>query len=139
MRSGLRDGTYKSIESILRTYRQYPDWISNRTQEIMYPVVEIDENVGGGRSSQVSNPTEKIVSNLIMDKRLSELYREYNAVNYAFDSCVNDNVKRIIELYYIKRTHNWKGIAELTNYSEKQCQRLRDKFVKSVADYLGRV
>lgn len=139
MRAGLRDGTYKSIESILRTYKQYPEWINNREQEIMFPLADIDENVGGGRSSQISNPTEKIVSNLIMDKRLSELRREYNAVQYAFESCENDNVRQIIELYYIRRTHTWRGIADLTNYSEKQCQRLRDKFIKYIADYLGRV
>lgn len=139
MRAGLRDGTYKSIESILRTYKQYPEWIKQREQEIMFLTTDVDENVGGGKSNVVSNPTERTVTNLIMDKRLSELRREYNAVQYAFDNCTQKGTREIIELYYFKQTHTWVGVAKRVHYSVRYCIKLRDDFIKTMADFLGRV
>lgn len=138
MRAGLRVETYTFIEGIIRNYKTYPRWISQRKEEIIAPHKQIDENIGGGRGGSISNTTERAVTALVLDKSLMSLQREYEAVDLAFNTC-EEKTKEIIELYYLQRprTKTWDGVAQEVGYSKKQCQRLRDGFVKFIAEQIG--
>lgn len=139
MRAGLRNETFKYVEAILRSYTQYPKWIKHRENEIYYPTKEVDENMGGSRSSFISNEVERIATKLVLDKQLQSLRAEYSAVQYAFDKLTDEKAKLVIKLFYIERTKTWEGVAQETKYSRRQCLNIRDRFIKEVADYLGMI
>ena len=141
MRAGLRNETFKYIEGVIRSYHDYQKWISEREAEIFNsPKIEIDENVGGGRSPYMTNETERIASKLILDRQLNGLREEYEAVHYIFTHS-SDKTQEVIQLWYLDRPRKvtWDGVAEKVMYSKKHCQRLRDVFVFSVAERLGRI
>ena len=75
----MRRNTFKNIEAILRDYPDYDRYIADREESILYPdAIYSDENIGGGRGSRISNPTEQKALTIAEDKRLNTLktYRD---------------------------------------------------------------
>lgn len=137
-RAGLREGTYKYIESIISNYNEYPRLIIERERDLKNPYTVKDKNQGGGKSSITKNEVEEMAIKLISDKKLNTLKEEYRAIDNTFFT--SDIItKRIIKLYYIDkpRTKTWDGVAYSVGYAKRHCYRLRDSFIKKVADHLG--
>lgn len=140
MRAGLRNETFKYIEGVIRSYKQYPKWIKAREEAVEYPYTPPDKNIGGGRSSGTSDPTAQTATRLVIDRELHGLRQEYNAVKNTMQASSPETI-RIIEMYYltVPRTKTWDGIAQEVGYSRRQCLILRDSFVKCVAELLGKI
>lgn len=134
----LRTGTYKYIESILKSYEDYEKHIKLRELEILTPHTGKDENIGGGRSSLKSDPTARTANKLIQDRKLQTLKDEYQAVQKALGE--SDAITtRIISIWYFKKPRliTWDGVAKKLHLSRSQCIRKRNAFILMVADELG--
>lgn len=130
---------FKYIEAILRDYPDYGKHITEREQEIFYPVsFKEDENIGGGRSSNISNPTEQKALTIAEDKRLLTLRKYKQAIDDAVNEA-DETTEAIIREYYFTRPQlkTWAGVAQELHVSDRQCRRMRDSFFDKVAKKLG--
>ena len=135
----MRAGTFKYIEQLLRDYPDMGAYIAKREEELIYPCeMELDQNIGGGRSSFISKPTERMAITIIEDKRLRELARCKQAIDKLIDE-VDPITAGVIQMFYFAkpRLKTWDGIALDSGLSERQCRRFRDRFFNLVAEELG--
>ena len=135
----MRAGTFKYIEQLLRDYPDMGAYIAKREEELIYPCeTELDQNIGGGRSSFISKPTERMAITMVEDKRLRELARCKQAIDKLIDE-VDPITAGVIQMFYFAkpRLKTWDGIALDSGLSERQCRRFRDKFFNLVAEELG--
>ena len=61
----LRWRTFRYCEGILYDFHSYEKLISDREDEIINPFRNVDENIGGGRNTFISNNTDRIASALV--------------------------------------------------------------------------
>ena len=130
---------FKYIESILRDYPNYDEYIKDRERKLFHPdTLYEDENIGGGRSNFVSNPTATMAVTIAEDRRLCSLGRYKTAIDEALEE-TDKITKSIIEQYYFARPQlkTWAGVANEMHMSERQCRRLRDTFFESIENKLG--
>lgn len=134
----MNNGTFKFIEQTLIDFKQMDKHIEKRIEAIKYPVVHTDENIGGGKSNVTSNPTERLAITLADDLMLSNLRNIKQNVEVVLDS-LEPEARKVIELYYINqpRKYTWVGVAQESNYSERQCRNIRNGVFKEIAKRLG--
>lgn len=82
--------------NILKLYNTVNKQIIDRTIELLNPYSISDENIGGGKSGLISNPTESAAILLCEDELLTALYlvengvervcRHYKRVPFDFDT-----------------------------------------------------
>lgn len=137
-RAGIRLATYRYVENIVRDFNDYPKLIAQREEEVMTPHRPIDENIGGGRASLSPNQVERVVSDLLEDKRLNTLKDEYNAVNSVYERLIDEH-KEVVRLLYMTRPRakTLDGIAIECDYSRRQVIRVKHRFINDVAEKLG--
>lgn len=135
----MKQGTFKYIEQLLNEYPDMDKYISLRIEELKYPnTIEADQNIGGGSSGFVSNPTERMVMTIVEDKRLKNIELNKQAIDKVlFES--DELTAMIIRMYYFDkpRLKTWEGIALAICVSEGHCRKLRTRFFEKVADELG--
>ena len=135
----MKAGTFKYIEQLLREYPDMGNYIAKREEELIYPdELALDQNIGGGRSSFISKPTERMAITIIEDKRLRELARCKQAIDKLINE-VDPMTASVIKMFYFTqpRLKTWDGIAMDKGLNERQCRRFRDRFFKLVAEELG--
>lgn len=135
----MRRATFKNIEAILRDYPDYDRYIAEREQAILYPdSIYSDENIGGGRTSRISNPTQQKALTIADDKRLNTLIYYRNAIERIINN-TDPITNQIIREYYFARPQlkTWEGVAFSCNMSSSNCRKLRDRFFDRLADELG--
>lgn len=134
----MKRGTFEYIEQTLLDYKDIDKHIKKRIEELKYPVADVDENIGGGKSNKISDPTARMAITIIDDLLISNLQRTKRIVDEVLES-MEPEAKRVIDLYYIEkpRKYTWAGVAEATNYSERHCKRIRDRTFKEIAEKLG--
>lgn len=131
--------TFKKMEAEWYNYHNTLKEIAKLRAEIMNPFQDdLDENVGGGRSSEMDKPTERIATRLVTHKQLLYLSEVTDAIKQVYDS-LPDNYKKLVRLRYWNKNNEmtWYGIAQELNVSEKQAQRWRDKIIYSTMEVLG--
>ena len=138
--SVIRAGTKKRIEEILRDYPKMDRYIHDRREELMYPIQDDDENVGGGKSSKVSRPQEQLLITIDEDKQLKALEREREAVKISLaDSDVDTNV--IAEELYFKEHPKYQmdGLIEdgLIYCRRTQAFEKKSKLIRRIAKEMG--
>ena len=127
------------VEAILRDYPDLPNYIKNRKQELMIPHREVDENVGGGKSSKVSRPQEQMIITIDADKRLKTLEREKSAVEKCFFESNIETQIIIKELYFKKyREYTVEGLSlnHIVNCSVRTIKRFKSDFLMRLAHEL---
>ena len=67
--------------NILKLYNTVSKQIIDRTIELLNPYEISDENIGGGKSGLISNPTESTAILLCEDELLTALYLVENGVD----------------------------------------------------------
>jgi RinA family phage transcriptional activator len=134
----LKKATFKHIESELFGYHDTLREINNLRKDIMFCHESDDENTGGGRSSFISAPTERIATILATDKRLNRLEEVTNAIEKVYTGLPED-YRRLVRLKYWTRpqTLTWDGIAENLHVNRATAIRWRDTLVYAVAEGLG--
>lgn len=134
----MRKGTYSFIEQTLLDYNEIDKHIKKRVEELTYPVNAPDENIGGSRSSNVSNPTERLAVTIMDDMLISNLKHTKNIVDEVLDD-LEPEARKVIQLYYIDhpRKYTWSGVAEKTNFSAGHCRKIRNAVFEKIANKLG--
>ncbi|USK58150.1 transcriptional regulator [Peribacillus asahii] len=126
------------MEYELYSYHDTLKEIQFLRNNIMFTKENDDENVGGGRSSLPSSPTEQIGVRLETHKKLNNLEEIAEAIEKVYN-IVNDDYKKLIRLKYWTRpqTKTWEGIAAELHISRRQVLRWRDQIIQAVAEVLG--
>lgn len=130
--------TFKKMEAEWYNYHNTLKEIVRLREEIMNPFKEDDQNIGGGHSSEIDKPTERIATRLATHKQLQYLVQVADAIQQVYDS-LPENYRKLVRLRYWSKGQQltWAGIAMELNVSEKQAQRWRDKIIYSTIEVLG--
>ncbi|MFK9115968.1 transcriptional regulator [Peribacillus castrilensis] len=97
-----------------------------------------DENVGGGRSSSPSSPTEMSGTRLATHKKLNNLESITNAIEKVYIGLPETHQKLIKLVYWTRpQTKTWEGIAVELNVSRRQAFNWRDEIINTLAEVLG--
>ncbi|MFC8563079.1 transcriptional regulator [Peribacillus frigoritolerans] len=136
--SKLKKPTFKHIESELYSYHDTLKEIQFLRTNIMFTKESDDENVGGGRSSFISSPTEQIGTRLATHKRLVKLEEISSAIEKVYTG-LPETHRQLIKLKYWTRpqTKTWEGIAIELNVSRRQAFNWRKEAINIIAEVLG--
>ena len=134
----LKKATFQHIESELYSYKDTLLEIQELRKDIMFTKENDDENIGGGRSSFVSSPTERIATRLATHKRLNKLEEISQAIEKVYTG-LPDDYQKLIKLKYWTRPQlkTWEGIAEELHIGRMTAFRYRDEIVRAIAEVLG--
>lgn len=119
----------------------------NRMEEALrYPYREQDENIGGGRSSRLSNPIEDEYERVWTNEDFLTMVCEVNAVERVLSSITDETSLRIIEERYFnleviaegkRRMKSWVKVAEeISGVTEDTCRKIEKAIVERVAKEL---
>ncbi|MDT7016163.1 transcriptional regulator [Latilactobacillus curvatus] len=136
----MRRWAFKCIEGILRDYPNIPDYIKQREQELMYPIQTPDENIGGGRSSTIIKPQERMIITLDEDRRLNALKQQRKLIDDTLDEFGTDTEAIINELYFKKRQeYTIEGLIEQRKIfvGRSKAFELKTEFIESLGTKLG--
>ena len=135
----MRRSTFKNIEAILRDYPDYDKYIAEREQSLLYPDnIYSDENIGGGRSNQTSDPTGRKAVTLAEDRTLLLLKYQKEKIEKVIDESDFVTNKVVAEYYFARpQLKTWDGVAVDNGMSKTNCLRIRDRFFDMIADELG--
>lgn len=134
----VKKSTFKKAEAEWYDYHQTLKEIAKLRQEIMNPMKENDENVGGGRSGRNSSPTENIATRLVTHKQLKYLNEVTEAVENVYNA-LPDDYKKLVRLRYWNKSQEltWDGLALKLNVSKRQAMRWRDEIIQATVEVLG--
>lgn len=138
--SNIRPDIRKRVEGVLRDYPKVDNYIYQRKQELTYPPKDNDENVGGGKSSKISRPQERIIITLDEDMRLRMLERQKRVVADCYLNADKDVRTMIDELYFKEfPTYTISGLSNQhkINVSIATAKRMRTKFLLDLSQKLG--
>lgn len=134
----LKKPTFQHIESELYSYHDTLREIQFLRNEIMFTKENDDENIGGGRSSIPSSPTELIGTRLATHKKLNNLESIANAIEKVYTG-LPEEYQRLVRVKYWKRpqTLTWEGIAEELHVNRATAIRWRNQIVNAISEVLG--
>ena len=131
------------ILDLLSDYNNIPKYIKEREDEIRHPIIERDDNVGGGRAqNKPGNPTEQLVITLTDDLRLKKLEKEYQVITDCYNKADPDTQTIVRELCFKDRHHRVYTMEGLflqhkINVGPSKGYKLRNEFIKDVAKGFG--
>lgn len=134
----LKKATFKHVESELYSYHDTLREINNLRKDIMFTKESDDENIGGGRSSMPSSPTETIATRLATHKRLTRLEEVTNAIEKVYTGLPEDYQKLVRLKYWTRpQTLTWEGIAGAIPVSRRTAFNMRDEIVYAIGEVIG--
>ena len=96
-----------------------------------------DQNIGGGRSSFISKPTEAIIERWSCDERLNSLEARQSALERTLDT-LDDELTSIFWMRWSRGSLNsWEAIAAEYGYSRSAIYNKRTRILEIFADYYG--
>lgn len=129
------------LEELLRDYPKLPQYIKKREEEIEHPVMDDDENVGGGRAeNKPKDPVGNTVITMTDDRSLQQLKREYRIISKCLDESGTITVRLIQELYfdnYAKRTVPELCDQHIVPVGTTRAYELRNEFLNKLARKLN--
>lgn len=129
--------TFKHIESEWYKYHETKKEVSRLRDDLLNGRYSSDENIGGGRSSTIGQPTEMKAIRIASHKQLIYMTDVINAIESVYN-IVPDNYKRVaIERYWSNHNKSWDIVADSVNYSRRQCINIRDEIILATAELLG--
>ncbi len=134
----MKKATFKKAEAEWYDYHKTLKEIANLRLEILNPMKEVDENIGGGRNNNNYSPTESIATRLVTHKQLKYLNEVTEAVESVYNA-LPDEYKELVRLKYWNKKHEltWDGIALKLNVSKRQAMRWRDEIIQATVEVLG--
>lgn len=131
----MKPSTFKHIESEIASLPDLRKEILKRREEIMNPTMT--EELVGGRSNEPGDPTGRLATRLVMDKRLSELERIESAITSVYEK-LEDKPKQLVHMiYWTRHKRTWEGIAMELEVGRTTLFRWRNEIVYAVGDNLG--
>src|SRR5690606_30954074 len=134
----LKKATFQHIESELYSYKDTLTEIEELRKDIIFTRQSDDENIGGGRSSLPSSPTERIGTRLATHKRLGNLEQIANAIEKVYTG-LPEEYRQLVQLKYFTKPqrYTWDGLADKLHVSKRQAMRWRDEIIHTIAEVLG--
>ncbi|WP_269082200.1 transcriptional regulator [Lactobacillus selangorensis] len=129
-----------AVEDILRDYPYLPTYIKNRREELLHPIEDVDENVGGSRGNKINKPQEQMIITLDDDRQLHALERQQNTIAAMLEHTDHDTRVILKELYFKRYPqYTMGGLAQqhLIYCSRASGFRKRDAFVEELSKNLG--
>ena len=127
------------FEKLFKEYYSYDKKILLRKAELT--VREIDENVGGGKSTIRAKTVENMVIKQLSDERLVFLENVKDAIEYTLDmiEMINPHFKTLIVEKYFKNggIETWEDVAKRVGWSTSQAYNIRYKTLEIFANKLG--
>lgn len=136
----MKKETQKLVIQMLREYRSLPDRIRRRECEIENPIMEPDDNVGGGRAQNKRwTYYDNIIITLDEDMELHTLQKKYQAISECLDEAGEDTVTIIKGLYMQPYPVTISGLIANGKLfcGQSRAYKLRDQFIAEVAKRLG--
>lgn len=103
-----------------------------------------DENIGGGRSSNISDTTAQKAMVLAEDEKYQHLKKINNAIEFVYQAMATDkklaDLKEFVDMRYISKDSNyydWEDIAYELGMTRSKVYRLRNKVIDMTAEKLG--
>ena len=121
----------------LKTQLKFREWelIENKKH---------DENIGGGRSSNISDTTSRKAVLLMEDERYQNLKKNIEAIEYVIKKVSEDKKQRLLrefmEMKYISKESSymdWDDVAIELNITKAKAYKLRNKLIDMTAEKLG--
>lgn len=131
----LTEAKKKALDEELFGARSIDRSIAIRKLELQSKT-EHDENVGGGRNSIVSNPTEMTAIKFLTDRRIIYLEQLKRDVE-QFKSSLTKEQKDIYQLRWEDDYNTWEEIGEKMFCSRKTIYRKRDRILEKYAEIKG--
>lgn len=104
----------------------------------------VDENMGGGKSNRISNPTCDKAVILLGDERYQNLRKTVNAIDHVIRKVSEDKkqqtLREFMEMKYISKDSNyldWEDVAEELGVPKTKAYKLRNKLIDMTAKELG--
>ena len=134
----LKKPTFKHIESELYSYHDTLREIQFLRNNLMFCKENDDENIGGGRSSNISSPTEQIGTKLATHTRLNTLETVTNAIEKVYTGLPESHQKLVKLKYWTKpQLKTWDGIAQELHVSRRQAIYWRNEIINTISEVLG--
>lgn len=103
-----------------------------------------DENIGGGRSSNISDTTAQQAMLLMEDERYQNLKKNVDAIDYVIKKVSEDKKQRLLrefmEMKYISKESSymdWDDVAIELDITKAKAYKLRNKLIDMTAEKLG--
>ncbi len=133
--------TIRKVEDILRDYPKIDKYIEKREQELRYPTIPRDDNVGGGRAQyKYPETTLNTIITIDDDRRINALKHQREVIDDCLDGVGRDTEVIINELYFKKhQQYTIDGLItnHLINVSHTKAFKLRNEFIMECAKGLG--
>ena len=130
------------IQIIERYWMQFDDYkkkLKYREWELLNEHKETDTNMGGGRSNNISNPTERKAILLAEDKLYQKLKDIVKTVEEIYSQLDHD-LKTIVDMRYWdmeKNCYEWEDIADRLYMSRSKVLRKRNALIDETAKKLA--
>lgn len=133
----LTNAQLKAFDEWLFDYHSVDKKIAERKLEIQTQR-EYDENVGGGRSSNISKVTEELVIKWSRDGRIKALESFKKAVQETFNM-LDDELQTIFNLRWgIGSCNTWEEISHKTHISKTNIYLKRERILSIFAEKMGK-
>lgn len=125
----------------MRDYPKIDKYIEKREQELRYPTVPRDDNVGGGKAQyKYPETTLNTIITIDDDRRINALKHQREVIDDCLDDVGHDTEVIITELYF--RNHpryTLVGLVDnnLLSVGKARAYELRNAFVNECAKRLG--
>lgn len=132
--------TQKLVIEMLKEYPSLPKSIQKREWEIKNPIMEPDENVGGGRAQNKRwTYYDNIIITLDEDMELHTLQKKYQAISKCLEEAGEETVTIIKGLYMKRYPTTISGLIASGKLfcGQSKAYKLRDRFIAEVAKRLG--
>lgn len=124
------------LEELFADYESYDKKISLRKAELK--IKEIDENVGGGRSSDVGRPVETQIICEMSDERLRFLERCKKGVEFTLNY-FDEDVSQVIQSKFFENHGmlTWEEVAGKVFRGRTSVYRIRYMVLEVFGNYIG--
>lgn len=124
----------QKLEDYWINLNEYKKQLKFREWELLNAHKESDCNIGGGRSSHISDTTAQKGIVLAEDMLYQNLQRIINGIEQLYIS-LNEDEKTIVDMRYrTKRGYNeWEDIAYELGYSRRKVLKIRDNLIDRTA------
>jgi len=128
----------KKLESYWSDIDKLKKDLRYREWELMNPHQEQDSNIGGGRSSNISDTTFQKASALLEDKQYNNLKNIVETIESIYPE-LDDDQKKIVQMRYWDKQecYEWQHIGDELYMSVQRVLRKRNKLIDDTAKRLG--
>lgn len=133
----LTEAKKKALDEELFSVRTIDRNIAIRRLELQTKT-EHDENIGGGRGSNVSNPTERLVVKYSADRRIIYLEQLKSDIE-RFKASLTSEQEDIFNLRWGDDYNTWEEIGDKLFCSRKTIYRKRDRLLEKYAEIKGEI